>query len=95
MFFLQSLRRLFVKLHAFTAPGSTLRAKFDALIDKATVEIDAVDARVGEERLPWPTLKEWLSLPAFAFRRFPVASTLYVIYLLEVAFLVARAYGWL
>ena len=95
MFFLQTLRRLFVTLHAFTAPGSTLRAKFDNLIDKAIIEIEAVDSRVGEEKLPWPTLKEWLSLPAFAFQRFPAASTLYVIYLLELAFLVARAYGWL
>ena len=64
-------------------------------IDILASDVEALDPKMREDYLPWPSLMDWLSLPAFAFRRFPVASTLYVIYLLELAFLVARAYGWL
>jgi hypothetical protein len=71
--------------------GKAHNEQFDILAS----DVEALDPKMREDYEPWPSLMDWLTLPAFAFRRFPVASTLYVIYLLEVAFLFARAYGWL
>lgn len=48
-----------------------------------------------EDYVPWPSLMDWLSLPAFALRRFPFATSLYFAFLLALAFAYARAYGWL
>jgi hypothetical protein len=69
----------------------------DGQIDFLTEQhpVEPLDPKMREDYLPWPSLMDWLTLPAFAFRRFPIASSLYVIMLLAFAFTVARAYGWL
>ena len=64
-------------------------------IDILAIDVEVLDPKMREDYLPWPSLMDWLTLPAFAFRRFPIASSLYVIMLLAFAFTVARAYGWL
>jgi hypothetical protein len=64
-------------------------------IDTLASDFETLDPKMREDYEPWPSLMDWLTLPAFAFRRFPVASSLYVMMLLAFAFLYARAYGWL
>jgi hypothetical protein len=95
MRYLRTVRRAAHQVRRYTTTGSALRKKCGDLIGWANREIDKVYdyALIGTP--PWPTLKEWLSLPAFAFRRFPILTVLYFTHLLAVAFAVARAYGWL
>jgi len=93
--FLEGVRHGLLRAHVYTVPDSALRAKVDELIREATADFETLEAVFRRQSSLWYRVKSWLALPAFAFRQWPVATTLYFAFLLSVAFAYARAYGWL
>ena len=93
--FLQGVRHGLLRARVYTVPDSALRAKVDELLTEATANIEILEAVFRNQTSLWFNVKHWLALPAFAFRRFPIPTTLYFAFLIALAFTFARACGWL